>query len=330
MENGEKIRILAVVGPTASGKSALAVALAERLGGEIVSCDSMQLYRRMDVGTAKPSAEELRGIAHHLIDAVEPQESFSCADYVAAAQSVIAGIAARGRLPILCGGTGLYLDALLRGGGFEETEGDRALRESLLAYAREHGNRALHERLAAVDPESAAAIHENNVKRVARALEIFETTGMTKTEADRLSRRVESPYDATVIGLRYEDREILYGRIDRRVDAMMANGLLEETRRLAAEGVFTQNATAAQAIGYKELLGHLRGEQSLAEAVEVLKRATRRYAKRQITWFGAKDYVRWIDAADGERLLSLEELANRAIAHFNGGDPLRERAVTDA
>ncbi|MBR3893957.1 MAG: tRNA (adenosine(37)-N6)-dimethylallyltransferase MiaA [Clostridia bacterium] len=327
MANNERIRLLAVVGPTASGKSALAVALAERLGGEIVSCDSMQIYRRMDVGTAKPSAEERRGIAHHLIDAVEPQESFSCADYVTAAREIIAQIASRGALPILCGGTGLYLDALLRGGGFEETEGDPALREKLFALAREQGNHALHARLAAVDPESAAAIHENNIKRVVRALEIFETTGMTKTQADLQSRQADSPYDATVIGLRYEDREVLYARIDKRVDAMLADGLLEETRSLLVEGVFEQNATAAQAIGYKELLGHLRGEQSLAEATEVLKRATRRYAKRQLTWFGAKDYVKWIDALENGSILPPDALLERAIACFREDEFSPGRAV---
>jgi len=284
----------------------------------------------MDIGTAKPDAEEQGGIPHHLIDAVEPWESFSCADYVAAAQKIIAEISSRGVLPILCGGTGLYLDALLRGGGFEETVGDPTLREALFAFAEKHGNHALHERLAAVDPESAAAIHENNVKRVVRALEIFEATGMTKTQADRQSRRLESPYDATVLGLRYEDREILYGRIDRRVDVMLADGLLEETRALLAEGVFERNATAAQAIGYKELLAHLRGEQSLTEATEVLKRATRRYAKRQLTWFGAKDYVRWIDAVENGRILPLEAIADCAVACFNEGLPRKERAVADS
>ena len=316
MDNQSKVKILAVVGSTASGKSALALSLAKRLGGEIVSCDSMQVYRRMDIGTAKPSREEMEAIPHHLIDTVDPHEAFSCADYVHEAGREILQIASRGRLPILCGGTGLYLDSLLRGGNFEETEGDPALRQSLFEFAATHGNHALHQRLAEVDPESAVAIHENNVKRVVRALEIYEGTGMTKTEADRRSRLFESPYDATVIGLRYADRETLYGRIDRRVDQMLADGLLEETRALMAEGVFERNSTAAQAIGYKELLGYLRGEQSLKEATEALKRATRRYAKRQITWFGAKEYVRWIDVLENGKILSLEALAERAIALF--------------
>lgn len=296
MEN--KIKIVAVVGSTASGKSALAVALAKELGGEIVSCDSMQIYRRMTIGTAKPTPREQEGIVHHLIDFVEPEKAFSCAEYVECAKAAVNDIVSRGKLPILCGGTGLYLDAFLRGGGFEETESDPALREELFAYAEANGNAALHAQLAEVDPESACAIHPNNVKRVVRALEIYRTTGMTKTEADRRSRELDSPYDATVIGLRYAERELLYKRIDRRVDLMLEMGLLEETERLLHEGVFEKNATAAQAIGYKELLGYLRGEESLDAAVESLKRATRRYAKRQITWFGAKEYVRWLEMTE--------------------------------
>ena len=317
MAEQQKIKLLAIVGSTASGKSALAVALARALGGEIVSCDSMQIYRRMNIGTAKPTAAEMAQIPHHLIDVAEPDTPFSCAEYVTLAAKAVDEITARGKLPVLCGGTGLYLDSLLRGSGFEETETDPALRQSLFDYAAEHGNHALHERLAAVDPESAAAIHENNVKRVVRALEIFEGTGITKTEFDRRSRMVESPYDATVIGLRYADRDLLYSRIDRRVDEMLADGLLDETKSLLAEGVFERNSTAAQAIGYKELLGHLRGEQSLTDATEELKRATRRYAKRQITWFGAKDYVRWIDVTENGNVKSFDAIFQTALNMIN-------------
>lgn len=303
---------MAVVGATASGKSRLALELALRLGGEIVSCDSMQVYRGMDVGTAKPTAAEQAAVRHHLIDVAAPDEIFTSADYVALAASAIEEIDARGNLPIVCGGTGLYLDALLRG-GFEETKSDPLLRQSLLEYAARHGNRALHERLAAVDPASAAAIHENNVRRVARALEIYEATGMTKTEADARSRQFESPYAAVVVGLRYPDRSLLYERIDQRVDDMLQGGLLCETRALLEAGVFEKNATAAQAIGYKELLGYLRGEEGLDAAVEELKRATRRYAKRQITWFSAKDYVRWIDMTENGRFLPLQAVLERAV-----------------
>ena len=307
-----KIKLLAVVGPTASGKSGLAVALAKACNGEIVSCDSMQVYRRMNVGTAKPTFDEMEGIRHHLIDIAEPDEPFSVAAYVERAADAIAEICSRGNLPILCGGTGLYLDALLRG-GLEETTSDPRLREALFAYAETHGAHALHERLAAVDPESAAATHENNVKRVVRALEIYESTGVTKTEMDRRSRERKSPYDAVVIGLRYAEREVLYARIDRRVEQMFAAGLLAETERLLVEGVFEKNTTAAQAIGYKELLSFLSGNGSLQDAVEALKLATRHYAKRQMTWFGAKDYVSWIDMTEDGRTKDFEAVVAEAL-----------------
>ena len=313
MNEHNPIPILCVVGPTASGKSGLAISLAKCLGGEIVSCDSMQIYRRMDIGTAKPTQEEQMLVRHHLIDVVEPDTPFSCAEYVAAASRVIADISNRGAMPIVCGGTGLYLDALLRGGGFEETKTDPRLRESLFAFAEVHGNRALHERLRAVDPESADSIHENNVKRVVRALEIFESTGMTKTESDKRSRMLASPYRATVMGLRYEPRQILYDRIDRRVDEMLASGLCEETERLLKEDVFEKNATAAQAIGYKELLGYFKGTKTLDASVEELKRATRRYAKRQMTWFCARDYVRWMDMTDDGVPISHDRAVERAL-----------------
>jgi tRNA dimethylallyltransferase len=310
VKDGSRIRLLAVVGPTASGKSALALALAHRLGGEIVSCDSMQVYREMDIGTAKPTDAERAAIPHHLIDVADPREAFSCADYVAMASEAVEAIAGRGALPILCGGTGLYLDAFLRGGLSAETRVDPAVRERLLAEARECGNAALHARLAAVDPESAAATHENNVKRVIRALEIYESTGMTKTEADRLSRQWESPYDAVVIGLRYPDRSLLYDRIHARVDQMLEAGLLDETRALLGAGVFAENHTAAQAIGYKEILPYLRGEESLESAKERLVIATRHYAKRQLTWFGAKDYVYRIHMERDGEMRTLAEVAD--------------------
>ena len=285
-------KIIAVAGPTASGKSALALALAEELGGEIVSCDSMQIYRRMNIGTAKPTADELARVPHHLIDVCEPDEDFSCADYVALAARAIEEITSRGKLPIVCGGTGLYLDALLRKNDLAPDTVDEALRAELWARYEREGAEALWRELYEIDRESAEATHPNNVKRVLRAIEIYRTAGVTKTELDRRSLEGGMRYDACVLYLSYENREQLYERINRRVDIMIDDGLVEETAALRAEGVFEKNRTAAQAIGYKEILPYLDGHVSLAEAAEDLKTATRRYAKRQITWFSAKPYVR--------------------------------------
>ena len=315
MATEQKIKILAVVGPTASGKTAVSVELAKRLGGEVVSCDSMQVYRRMNIGTAKPTEEEKCGIAHHLIDAVDPETPFSCAEYVTLAAEAVKDISARGKLPIFCGGTGLYLDRFLCG-EMEETHADEALRTALLAFAEREGVDALHERLRAVDPKSADAIHKNNVKRVVRALEIYEQTGIPKSEFDRRSQETETPYEAVVIGLRYPNREVLYDRINRRVDIMLEEGLLEETQKLKNEGVFEVNLTAAQAIGYKELLGYLDGEETLAEATENLKTATRRYAKRQLTWFSAKPYVEWVEMEKDGALRTLDEVCREIISRF--------------
>ena len=318
MATEKKIKILAIVGPTASGKTAVVVRLAERLSGEVVSCDSMQVYRRMNIGTAKPTEDEMQGIVHHLIDVVEPDAPFSCAEYVTMAGEAVKEIDSRGKLPILCGGTGLYLDRFLCG-EMEETPADEDLRASLFAFAEREGAEALHARLRAVDAESADAIHPNNVKRVVRALEIYEQTGIPKSEFDRRSQVGESPYEAVVIGLRYPNREVLYERINRRVDMMLADGLLEETKQLLDEGVFDVNLTAAQAIGYKELLGYLRGEESLTEAAENLKTATRRYAKRQLTWFTAKPYVEWIDMERDTKLRSLDEVCTEIIDRLLSG-----------
>ena len=291
-----KQKIIAVVGPTASGKTSLSIALAKELGGEILSCDSMQIYRDMDIGTAKPSAEEQDGVPHHLIDIAAADEPFSCAEYAALAKNKIAEVASRGKLPIFCGGTGLYLDGVLRGGNsYEKTENDPIYRAELEQVAAEQGAETVHAMLAAVDPDAAQATHPNNVKRVIRALEIYRTTGVTKTELDRRSVQVESEYDALVLGIRFPDTEELYERINLRVDLMIEQGLLDECRRLMEAGVFERSATAAQAIGYKELFPYLRGELPLKNCVETLKMATRRYAKRQMTWFRMHGNVVWLD-----------------------------------
>ncbi len=287
----KKTKIIAIVGPTASGKSSLALEIAKRNKGEIISCDSMQIYKRMNIGTAKPTADELAAVRHHLIDIIEPTESFSSEDYVQYATAAIEDCVSRKKLPIICGGTGLYLDALLRGGNAAPSVGDPEIREKLKARVRRKGISVLYEELRVVDPESAAIIHPNNEHRIIRALEIYYACGKTKSELDKLSQSFESPYDATVICLSYFDRELLYWRIEQRVDLMLADGLLEETEALMKEGIFEQNGTAAQAIGYKELLGYLDGTRTLEEAIDDLKTATRRYAKRQLTWFRAKSYV---------------------------------------
>lgn len=315
----KKIRILAIGGATASGKSALALEMARRHNGEIISCDSMQVYKKMNIGTAKPTEAEMAEIRHHMIDIVEPDCPFSCADYVKLASEAISDVSSRGKLPIVCGGTGLYLDALLRGSGFsEESDPDLDLRRELLEFAEKNGKDALYEELQRIDPESALAIHPNNVKRVARAIEIYRTSGKTKSELDRLSRLAPSKYDAAVIALRYNDRDILRKRIDQRVDVMISEGLERETRELLELGIFEKNTTAAQAIGYKEFLGYFRGSSTFEECVELLKTATRKYAKRQITWFGGKEYVRFVDADRQGEMKSFEEIVNNAEELFLG------------
>ena len=303
-----KKTVLAVVGPTASGKSALAIELAKRFDGEIICCDSMQIYKEMNIGTAKPDADEQAQVIHHLFDFADPQESFSCADYIPLAEKTVEDIISRGKMPIFCGGTGLYLDRFLSGAQFEETEIDESFRCEMENFAREFGNEALHNKLREIDPISADEIHPNNVKRVIRALEIYKTSGRTKSELDKESKTKESEYRSIQIGLKYEDREILYDRINRRVDKMMADGLLDETKSLLENGVFEKNVTAAQAIGYKELLSYFGGQKSLENAIEDLKMATRRYAKRQMTWFSSHGDVSWL-IADGKSLL---EVANEA------------------
>lgn len=293
---------IAIVGSTASGKSALALAAAKAFDGEIISVDSMQVYCGMDIGTAKPTPAEMAEVRHHMIDICEPSSAFSSADFAQMALECARDIASRGRLPIFCGGTGLYLESVMRGGAPVETAADENIRAELLELAKKEGAHALHERLREVDPESAEAIHENNVKRVARALEIYIASGRKKSDWDRESLDAPKAIEPLTVCLAYHDRAILYDRIDRRVDAMLRDGLLEETKKLLAAGVFEKNSTAAAAIGYKELLPAVRGELSLAESAELLKTATRRYAKRQITWFSAKPYVNllYCDTENGE------------------------------
>lgn len=280
----KKIPLIVVVGPTASGKSEYALKRAKELGGEIISGDSMQIYRKMDIGTAKPTLEERGEIPHHLIDVADISEVFSAARFVELASEAIKDITARSKIPIIAGGTGLYIDTLISGTELSATEDDQKLREELFAFAKENGASALHKRLKEVDPISADAIHPNNVKRVARALEIYIKTGETKAEADRKSRLKESIYKPYVVYIRPKERETIYSRIDKRVDKMFESGLENEVRRLYEEGL-EATPTASQAIGYKEFYPYFKGETDINAVKEAICLNTRHYAKRQMTWF---------------------------------------------
>ena len=285
--------LIAVVGPTASGKTALAIALAKELGGEIVSADSMQIYRGMDIATAKPTPEEMAEVPHHLIGFWPPEKPFSVAQYAILAREKIDDILRRGRVPVLCGGTGLYIKAIVDHIQYEEETGeDAALRERLRRQAQDEGNLAVWRQLQAMDPQTAERIHPNNLGRVIRAIEVMQVSGRSIREQEERSRQAPCPYHVIQIGLRYRNRENLYERIGRRVDAMAEAGLLEEARAVRQQGL---TATAAQAIGYKELYDWMDGTLPLEEALENLKRSTRRYAKRQLTWFGADARIRWIE-----------------------------------
>ena len=285
--------LIVVVGPTASGKTALAIDLAKAVNGEIVSADSMQIYEGMDIATAKPLPEELAAVPHHLIGFVPVETPFSVADYAVLARTAINEIMNRGKIPILCGGTGLYVKAIIDNVQYSETiPSDELLRERLRLFAEQKGNDALWKRLETIDPETARRIHPNNVGRVIRAIEVMEVSGRSIREHEADSRREPCPYHVIELGLRYQDREKLYQRINQRVDKMVAMGLPEEVKTAREKGL---TATAAQAIGCKELYGWLDGDETLAEALERLKQSTRRNAKRQVTWFGADKRVHWIE-----------------------------------
>ena len=313
------IKALAITGPTASGKTALSLEIARLLNCEIISCDSMQIYRGMDIGTAKATEQERAEVPHHLIDILEPSESYSAEQYYTDAMAAAYEIQGRGRLPMFVGGTGLYIDTVIRGGVQESPPSNPLYREKLLAGCEsEEGIDALWQRLREVDPESAEKIHKNNVRRVARALEIYEMSGKTKTYFDQLSKSVSPDIDVLMITLDFHNRDSLYARVDKRVDVMMSEGLLDEVRALYEQGTLNGDNTASAAIGYKELLIYLRGEVSLNEATELLKQASRRYAKRQLTWFRhEKEAIRiFADYEDGG-LKSLDVLCAEAIQKIN-------------
>ena len=285
-------KILCVVGPTASGKTAYAIELAKGNNGEIVSCDSMQIYTYMNIGTAKATAEERAEVPHHMIDFVDPNRDYSVADFVTDARACIAEILSRGKMPVLCGGTGLYIDSVLKSVEFSPQKRDDKLRDELWKKAEQDGAESVYEILKELDPIEADKVHYNNVKRVIRAIEICKTTGMTKTEADK--RSIGKPmYNPTIYGLNMP-REKLYERIDRRVDIMVEQGLVGEVRQLLNMGI-RRDSTAMQAIGYKELVRYIDGLCDFETAIEDIKRESRRYAKRQLTWFRRNPDIIWTD-----------------------------------
>ena len=309
--------LIILTGPTASGKTALSVELAKRIGGEIISADSMQVYRYMDVGSAKVTVEEMDGVPHHLIDVLDPQDSFNVVTFQEMAKEAMEKIYANGHIPIVAGGTGFYIQALLYDIDFTDNDGDMEYRHHLEELAKEQGAEVLHSMLKEVDPPSAEAIHANNVKRVIRALEFYKKTGQRISDHNEEERQKESPYNFAYYVLNM-DRATLYDRIDLRVDKMIEAGLEEEVKQLKAMGC-TRDMVSMQGLGYKEILDYLNGELSLEEAVYILKRDTRHFAKRQLTWFKREKDVTWVTQEnfgfDREKILNwmTEDLKVRGI-----------------
>ena len=312
------LKALAITGPTASGKTALSLAVSERLGCEIISCDSMQIYREMNIGTAKATEKERSRAPHHMIDVVSPTENYSAESYRKAALECARDIAKRGKTPLFVGGTGLYIDTVIRGGAASSPESDPEYREKILDRIKSEEDKiALWQRLDAVDRETAEKVHYNNVKRVIRALEIYDKTGKPKSLFDKESKTLSSDVSVGMITLDFHDRENLYSRIDKRVDLMMEEGLFDEVSSLYKKGLLVDGTTAAQAIGYKEILSHIRGEITLSEAIEEIKLASRRYAKRQLTWFRHKEAHRvFLDTENGMR--SFDAVLCDVISYADG------------
>lgn len=292
----EKKPLIVLTGPTAVGKTALSIQLARRIGGEIISADSMQVYRHMDIGTAKIRLEEMDGVPHHLIDILEPTEDFNVVRFQALARAAAEDIYSRGKIPIVAGGTGFYIQALLNDIDFTQIDENTQFREEMERLAAEQGAEVLHERLRAVDPESAEAIHANNVKRVIRALEYYEQTGEKISAHNEAERAKTSPYHFFYYVLN-TNRTVLYERIEKRIDEMMEEGLVEEVRQLQAMGC-RRDSVAMQGLGYKEILDYLDGACTLEDAIYKIKRDTRHFAKRQITWFKREKHVTWINKKD--------------------------------
>ena len=285
-------KVVCVVGPTACGKTKMGVALAQRFGGEVVSVDSMQIYRGMEIGTAAPTPEEMEGVPHHMIGVADPAENWSVARFTQAADACVQDILRRGKRPVLVGGTGLYITSLLSGMAFAPEKTDPAIRARLQARADTEGGAALYAELQRIDPDYAAQVHPNNLPRVIRALELFEATGRRMSDQRREARPAEAPYHALCLCLTCRDRAVLYSRIDRRVDEMVENGVLDEARQVYDHR--DAYRTAAQAIGYKEFFPYFEGTANLTECTERLKQATRNYAKRQLTWFRRQNDAVWL------------------------------------
>lgn len=304
-----RIKTVFIVGPTASGKTGLGVSLAEKFSGEIVSADSMQIYKGIYIASAAPDTEEMRGIPHHLLEFLEPSDNYSVADYVKTARGVIEDIKKRGRLPIVVGGTGLYISSLADNTEYTEEETDYLLRSSLESRFDEIGAEQMLKELAEFDPDTAARLHPNNRRRIIRAFEVYKITGKTITEQNSLSHMGKKYIEPLLIGINYRDREKLYERINLRVDIMLKRGLLEEART-----ALLNDGGAVQAIGHKELAGFLKGECSLEEAAENLKMQTRRYAKRQLTWFNRDKRINWIYADETDDVV---KEAARLIKEFS-------------
>lgn len=303
----QKIPLLVVAGPTASGKTKLSIALAQSLGAEIVNADSMQVYKKLNIGTAKPTKEEQAQAVHHLIDILEPAESFSVAKYCELAHQAIYDIHSRGKRAILTGGTGLYIDSVACDIAYGEVTGDENLRKNLFEIVGKQGNEALHRLLAEKDPAAAKRLHPNDVKRVARALEVFLVSGKSILEHEKKSREKESRYNVTYVGLT-TGRERLYERINARVDAMLEEGLLKEAQDVLA--LCGEKSTAMQSLGYKEFIPYFAGAVSLNEAVETLKQNTRRYAKRQLSWFRRNPEITWYDSEDSQAAEKIVQTLN--------------------
>ncbi len=306
----KQIPLIVVAGPTASGKTRLAIDLARRYGGEVVSADSMQIYQGMAIGTAQPTREEMGEIPHHLVGFLPPGERFSVADYVELARKTIADIHRRDRLPILAGGTGLYISSLIDNVEFAETGSSLEIRERYRRLAEREGNAHVLECLRRVDPETAEKLHPNNIGRVIRALELYELTGIPMSRHKELSRRSPSPYRLFCLGLDYRERQTLYDRINLRVEKMVEAGLLEEAEQLFRS---PYSATAAQAIGYKELLPYFQGDQPLDSCLELIRMQSRRYAKRQLTWFRRDERMHWYFPDDWESYAGMFENITRDI-----------------